>query len=56
MNMPWQPWRSTVPGVLLGGLIGGAIAGVLQATVFADYLRRRAMEYYEKKWRRQLSV
>jgi len=40
---------------MLGAAIGGAIAGLLQATVMADYVRRRALSCYRKKWDRQLA-
>ena len=41
---------------IIGACIGGFIGGVLQATVMAGYIRRRALSYYRKKWDRQLTV
>jgi hypothetical protein len=41
---------------IIGVCIGGFIGGVLQATVLADYIRRRTLTYYRKRWDRQLSV
>jgi hypothetical protein len=41
---------------VLGGFIGGLIGAFLQATILADYVRRRTLSYYRKKWDRRLSV
>ena len=38
-----------VPGII-GACIGGFIGGILQATVLADYIRRRTLSYYRRKW------
>ena len=38
---------------VLGGFIGGLIAAVFQMTVLADYVRKRTLRYYDKKWKRQ---
>lgn len=39
--------------LVLGGFLGGLFVSVLQMTVFAGYVRRRALRYYEAKWDRQ---
>lgn len=41
---------------IIGVCIGGFIGGILQITLFAGYIRRRTMAYYEKKWDRQKTV
>ncbi len=38
------------PSFVIGAVIGGVIAGLLQMTVLADFLRRRSLRYYERRW------
>lgn len=40
------------PSILIGAFIGASLVGFLQMTVLADYVRRRSLRYYERKWNR----
>lgn len=42
------------PSILIGGLIGGIIGVLIQATFSPDFIRRRALAYYRKRWDREL--
>lgn len=50
------PWHALIKGSVIGMAIGGFIGGLLRATVLANYVRRRTLAYYEKRWARQLNV
>ena len=41
---------------VLGAFVGGLIVAVFQMTVLADYVRERALRYYDKKWKRQSTL
>ena len=56
VGMSLEVWKGQLAALMAGALIGGIIVGVLQATVLADYIRRRTLSYYRKKWDTQLSV
>ena len=43
------------PGLILGAITGAAIGAVLQMTLMQDYVCRRALAYYEKRWSKQRS-
>ena len=44
-----------VEDTLIRAAIAGLILGILQATIMADYFRRRTLAYHDKKWTRQLT-
>ena len=45
-----RPWGVSIKGSLIGVTIGGFLGGILQATVMADYVRRRHLSVYARKW------
>ncbi len=50
------PGRIITHPVFIGGVIGALIGALLQATVMADYIRRRNLAYYRKRWQRRLTA
>ena len=43
------------PGLMAGSIIGAIIAFGIQVLFMGDYVRRRTMSYYERRWSKQRS-
>ena len=43
------------PALIAGTIIGSIIGFIIQLTLMQDYVRRRTLDYYEKRWNKQRS-